>query len=163
MKGRKAVVFLLLLMAITPAEFSEAQDDKTAVTRTLNDYAAAFGAAFGSLDAQRVLPYYHEPLMIVTAARTLVLTGRADVEAWLKSLFQRLKERGWDARSEWAQLHVRALSAGVALASGLSVRHKADGQELERVAVTYVLRKTGDGWKIAVLVAHDPGGVRSLD
>ena len=99
----------------------------------------------GCLDPQRLLPYYHEPLMIVTAARTLVLTTRTDVEVWLKPFIQRLKDQGWDTRSEWAQLHVKQLSAGVAVASALILRHKADGQLLERVGVTYVLRKTSDG------------------
>ena len=42
------------------------------------------------------------------------------------------------------------------------VRYKADGQELERNGATYVLHKTGDGWKI-VVVGHDPGGVLRLD
>jgi hypothetical protein len=51
----------------------------------------------------------------------------------------------------------------VAVASGLYVRYKADGQELERIGATYVVHKARDGWKIAVLVAHDPGSVLRLD
>jgi ketosteroid isomerase-like protein len=39
------------------------------------------------------------------------------------------------------------------------VRYKADGQELDRIGATGVLRKTNDGWKIAVLVGHDPSSV----
>ena len=152
-------VLLLSLAVMASTTLAEAQDEKSVVARTLNDYVAALS----SLDPQRLLPYYHEPLMIVTAARTLVLTTRTDVEVWLKPFIQRLKDQGWDTRSEWAQLHVKQLSAGVAVASALILRHKADGQLLERVGVTYVLRKTSDGWKIAVLVAHDPGSVMSLD
>jgi len=155
----KAAVFSLLLMAMAPVVFAEAQDEKTAVTRTLKEYVAAFG----TLDTQRVLPYYDEPLMLVTAARTLVLATRADVDAWLKSLYQRLKERGWEGRNEYTQLHVRQLGADLAEANALYVRYKPDGQELDRIGVIYVLRKTSGGWKVAVLVSHDPGAVRSLD
>jgi hypothetical protein len=42
-----------------------------------------------------------------------------------------------------------------ALAVGAAIRYKADGQELERVGVTYLLHKGNDGWKFAVMVLHD--------
>ena len=44
----------------------------------------------------------------------------------------------------------------MALASGVAVRYRADGQELERVGVSYVLHKADeDRWAIAVTVVHD--------
>jgi len=139
---------------------AEGQDEKGAVTQVLNDYIRVFG----SFDAQRVLPYYHEPLTSVQARGVTVLSTRADIEAsLLKPLYARLKEGGWDARSEWAELQVKQMSAVLAVASGLTVRRKGDGQELERVAATYLLRKTSDGWKIAVMAGHDPGSVLRLD
>jgi hypothetical protein len=42
------------------------------------------------------------------------------------------------------------------LATGVALRYKTDGQELERVGVTYLLYKAESGWKIAVVVLHDP-------
>ena len=142
---------------------AEGQDEKGAVTQVLNDYIRVFG----SFDAQRVLPYYHEPLTFLGGARiqgVAVLSTRADIEAsLLKPLYARLKEGGWDARSAWAELQVKQMSAVLAIASGLTVRRKVDGQELERVAATYLLRKTSDGWKIAAMAGHDPGSVLRLD
>jgi len=44
-----------------------------------------------------------------------------------------------------------------------TVRYKTDGQELEKVGFTYVLRKTNEGWKVAALVGHDPTSVLRLD
>jgi hypothetical protein len=41
------------------------------------------------------------------------------------------------------------------LAVGVAIRRKTDGQELERVGVTYLLHKTESGWKFAVFVLHD--------
>jgi ketosteroid isomerase-like protein len=107
-------------------------------------------------------PTYHEPLMVITAAVVRFMATRADIEAWVKPIFARVLERGY-ARAEYSQLHIKQVSAGVAVASGIYVRYKADGQELERLGVTYVLHKTSDGWKIAVLAAHDPGSVLRLD
>jgi hypothetical protein len=41
------------------------------------------------------------------------------------------------------------------LVTGVALRYKVDGKELERVGVTYVLHKVDTGWKIAVLILHD--------
>ena len=60
-------------------------------------------------------------------------------------------------------LHVKRLSVTTALASGIAVRYKTDGQELERVGVTYLLQKADDGWKIAALIAHDADSVLRLE
>lgn len=159
MKRPRSIVFLLLCVAIVSTAPAEGQDEKAAVTQALNDYASAFH----SFDAQRVLRYYHEPLMLITAAAVRAMATRADIEAWMNEFWARLKERGYARGSEFSPLHVKQVSAGVAVASAQFVRYKADGQELERIGVTYVLHKAGDGWKIVVIVGHDPGGVLRLD
>lgn len=64
------------------------------------------------------------------------------------------RARGY-ARSELTMLHVKRLSAGTALAAGVAVRYKTDGQELDRVGVVYLLQKVDGRWKIAVIVVHD--------
>ncbi len=122
-----------------------------------------YGAAVGSFDAQRLLPYYHQPLTIVTAARTVVLTDPGQIQGFMNPFWDRLKQRGWSGKAESPQIHVRPLGPGVALASVLVVRYRSDGQELERGGFTYVLRKAGDQWKIAVLVGHDVAGVKTFD
>jgi hypothetical protein len=40
---------------------------------------------------------------------------------------------------------------------------EAQGRRADDRGGNYVLRKTSGGWKVAVLVAHDPGAVRKLD
>jgi ketosteroid isomerase-like protein len=60
-------------------------------------------------------------------------------------------------------LQMKRLSATTTLASGVAIRYKTDGQELERTGVTYVLHKTDNGWKIAVTVGHDPESVPRLE
>jgi hypothetical protein len=49
------------------------------------------------------------------------------------------------------------------MASLQFVRYRADEQELEHMGATYVLRKTSDGWKISVLMGHDPSTAPRLD
>jgi len=64
---------------------------------------------------------------------------------------ENLRSRGY-GRSEYELKQINQLSATAALASGIAVRYKVDGQELERVGITYLLHNTGSNWKIAVIV-----------
>src|SRR2546428_665043 len=59
-------------------------------------------------------------------------------------------------------LTLLSLFTGVALGLVPNAR-LADGQELERTGVTYVLHKTDNGWKIAVTVGHDAESVPRLE
>ena len=68
-----------------------------------------------------------------------------------------LRLRGY-GRSEFEVQQVKILNATSALAIGIAVRYKTDGQELERVGITYVLRKSDSDWKIAVMVLVFPAG-----
>ena len=79
-----------------------------------------------------------------------------DVLPIFTPVMQNLRARGY-GRSELDQRKVKLLSAKSALASGIAVRYKSDGQELERVGITYILHKTDDSWKFAVMVLHDAG------
>jgi hypothetical protein len=51
------------------------------------------------------------------------------------------------------------MSEHTAFVSVSRVRYKSDGQELEQLGETYTLRRTDDGWKIAVAMIHDPDTV----
>jgi ketosteroid isomerase-like protein len=134
------------------------QDDKAGVTSLLNDYARAFG----KLDVQAILPYYHEPSVLITTRGVATMPTHAAMAVAFKPLMDGLRARGY-ARSEFTTLNVKRLSATTALASGAAVRYKADGQELERLGATYVLHKTENGWKIAVTVGHDVENVIRLE
>jgi hypothetical protein len=58
-------------------------------------------------------------------------------------------------QSELKLQQLKLLSATSALAMVVAIWLKTDGQELERVGVTYLLHKTESGWKFAVVVLHD--------
>ena len=69
-----------------------------------------------------------------------------------------LRIRGF-ARTELHVRNLKLLSMTVALVEGVAQRYKLDGQELDQAGVTYVL-KSDAGWKITVLIIHDPEGAR---
>jgi hypothetical protein len=46
------------------------------------------------------------------------------------------------------------LGAQTALAIGVAIRIGSDGAEMERAGISYLMRKTDDAWRIAVMVLH---------
>ncbi len=140
------------------AGLAAGEDDKAAVTRVLTGYCNAFS----KLDVQAILPYFHEPCLLIGPGVVTAVPTCAGMAAVFTPAMEGLWARGY-ARSELSVLHVKRLSATTTLASGIAVRYKADGQELERVGVAYLLHKADSRWKIAVLVVHDTDSVLRLE
>ena len=132
----------------------DAMNNQGAVIRTLLDYYAAFS----TLEVSAVLPYFHEPSLLigpqgVFAARTHDVLMTAFTPA-----IDSLRARRF-GRSELSVQRVESLSASATLVTGVALRYRVDGQELERVGVTYALYNADSHWKIAVLIVHDPNEV----
>lgn len=125
-------------------------DYKGAVTQALTDYYAAFS----TLDAHAVAPYFHEPSQFVSPAGVVPILTRAAVIAGSQPTMDALRARGF-AKAELTNLRLKRLSAASVIAGGVAVRRKSDGQELERNGVVYLLQKTNAGWQIAATVIHD--------
>jgi uncharacterized protein (TIGR02246 family) len=121
----------------------------------VRDVLRAYEAAWSRHDARAVAGLYAEPAMRVARGGPIVRPSRADQEAFFAAFLGALVSRGYD-RSDWEQLEVRLLDGATAIASGITRRHRSDGSLLERVAVTYGLRKGADGWKIFLSATHDP-------
>ena len=126
--------------------------DEAAVNRMLDEYYAAFS----TLNIQAILAYFHQPALLIGPPGVIALPTPAAVLPIFTPVMQNLRTRGY-GRSELDQRKVKVLSAKSALASGIVVRYKSDGQELERVGITYMLHKADDAWKFAVMVLHDAG------
>src|SRR5215469_18240314 len=125
------------------------------VIQVLTDYYTAFS----TLDVHAFLPYFHEPCLLIGPATFAAPTHAVLATAFVTPI-QDLRARGF-GRSELSVRQTNMLSDTAELVTGVAIRYKADGQELERVGVTYVMHKNNTGWKIAVLILHDPGENRS--
>ena len=119
--------------------------------RVLTDYYNAFS----TLDIQAILPYFHEPSLVIGPQGAFSAPTRVLLSAAFTPAIESLRARGF-ARSELSVQNVRLLSATATLVTGVAIRYKHDGQQLDRAGVTYVLHKTDTIWKIAVLILHDP-------
>lgn len=120
------------------------------VIQTLLDYYAAFN----TLDVRAVLPYFHEPSLLMGPQGAFAAPTHDVLTTAITTVIDSLRARGF-GRSELSIRRVESLSASANLVTGFAVRFTVDGQELERVGVTYVLHYTNGRWKIAVLIVHD--------
>ena len=125
--------------------------DDSNVLKTYEEYLLA---SF-SLDAKRVATYYDEPFMFVSAARTVTVQTRADAQAFLSPGFKDLQQAGY-AKTEFPELKSHSLGKGLAVISGRGTRVTTDGRELGTFGITYIWRHLPDGWKLAVMIVHDP-------
>jgi hypothetical protein len=124
--------------------------DPSATLRLLADYYTAFS----TLDPQAYLPYFHEPSLLIGPQGVFSIPTHAALAAAFAPVIENLRARDF-RRSELSVRESKMLSVTAALVTGAAIRYKADGQEMERIGVTYVLHKNDAGWKIAVSVFHD--------
>jgi hypothetical protein len=125
--------------------------DQAAALQTLDDYYRAFS----TLEVQAILPYFHEPSMLISPQGVLPAPTLAALAGLFSVAMEGLRTRDF-GRSELSPGFVESLSSSATLVTGIALRYRTNGQELERVGVTYVLYKGEGGWKIAVIVLHDP-------
>ncbi|MCH7738053.1 MAG: nuclear transport factor 2 family protein [Chloroflexi bacterium] len=113
---------------------------------------------FSNLDLEAIVSYFHLPCTFIVPQDIFVFTSASDVEGFWGPRFDDLKAQQFD-HTERAEFNVKVLNENTAIASSQAVRYSKDGSELERRGATFILRKTGDGWKIVSLVHHSPDNV----
>jgi len=117
---------------------------------------------FSNLDLKAIVSYFHLPCTFIVPQEVFVFTSASEVEGFWGPRFDDLKAQRF-GHTERAEGNVKALNDNTAIASSLAVRYSEDGAELERRGATFVLRKTGGGWKIVSLVHHSPDSVIQLN
>jgi ketosteroid isomerase-like protein len=123
--------------------------DETAVRKMLGEYYRAFS----TLNVRAILPYLNEPAMLVGPQGVMPLPTPSAIEPIFGPVMEGLRTREF-ARSELGSEEIRILSAQAALVTGVAIRYRADGTELERAGISYLLRKSDDAWKIVAMVLH---------
>jgi ketosteroid isomerase-like protein len=126
-------------------------NDQADVVRVLEEYYSAFS----TLNVEAILPYFHEPSLLIGPQGAFAATTHALLATAVTPTMEGLRARGF-GRTELSVRDFKSLSATATLLGGVALRYKADGQELDHAGVTYVLHKADARWKIAVLIIHDP-------
>jgi SnoaL-like domain len=127
-------------------------NDNTAVTQVLHDYYRSFS----TLQLEAIYPYFHTPVLIVGPAGVFAVASSEDLATVFGPTLEGLRSRGY-GRSEFEATRIQQLSLTAAIASGVAVRYKADGEEMERAGLTYLLHKSDGRWRFAMMTLHDPG------
>ena len=117
---------------------------------------------FSNLDLKAIVSYFNLPCTFIVPQEVFGFTSASEVEEVWGPWFDDLKAQGF-GHTERAEGNVKALNDNTAIASSLAVRYSEDGVELERRGATFVLRKTGGGWKIVSLVHHSLDNVIQLN
>jgi ketosteroid isomerase-like protein len=143
--------FGLLLLGASSQPTSPAEA-VSAVEGTLR----AYEEAWSHHDAAAAASFYYVPSVRVTAGGPVVRATQEDQQMFFETFLPALVKSGYD-RSKWESLEVRLLDPNTAIASGLTIRYRTDGSVFARLAVTYALYKTADGWKIFLSATHAPG------
>ena len=116
---------------------------------------------FSNLDLKAIVSYFHDPCTFIVPQGVLVFSSASEVEGFWGPRFDDLKAQGF-GHTERAEANIKVLTGDTAIANSLAVRYTKDGSELERRGATFVLRKTGDGWKIVTLIYHSPDNVMKM-
>jgi hypothetical protein len=125
-------------------------DDQLAAMNTLRDYYAAFN----TYEVRAIVAYFHEPALLLGPQGGLAAPTRDALAPVIGPFIDGLRARGF-ARSELTVRRFEQLSANTMLVTGFATRYLADGRELERAGLSYVLQSSGGPWRIAVLITHD--------
>jgi hypothetical protein len=129
--------------------------NRSVANESVNQVIADYYRAFSTLNVQAILPYFNEPSLLVGPQGVIPIPNHAALVAVFGPVMEGLRAKGYD-RSEFELGCAKSLSSSAALIGGVAVRYNADGQQLERVGITYLLHKTESGWKFATVILHDP-------
>jgi hypothetical protein len=125
-------------------------NNEDAVNQVLTEYYRAFS----TLTVQSILRYFHQPALLIGPSGVIALPTAEAVVPIFGPVMENLRQRKY-LRSEFSLQQLRLLSATSALAIGVAIRYQTDGQEMERVGLTYLLHKDDSGWKFAVMALHE--------
>jgi ketosteroid isomerase-like protein len=125
--------------------------DQADIEATLQNYENAWSAH----DPNAIASFYYEPAMRISPAGPVVRQTRKDQEIFFSGFLPSLIQRGFD-KGKWEELNIHLLDSETAIASGIVIRTRKDASLFERVAISYGLRKTPQGWRIFLSDTHAP-------
>ncbi len=118
---------------------------------TLYDYVRAFE----SLDADRVMTFYHMPCIFIAPMGISLISNADAVRGMAMTLIEHARRQNY-RRSAIQGLKVKRMADNIATLAGVFLRFDSSEQEITRFGFAYTMFHDGNRWKIAVGVAHDP-------
>jgi hypothetical protein len=120
------------------------------------NYLRAFAACSrGESDVRELLEYYGVPLLVTTDAVAVALTREDEVVDGVRPQIERLRAADYD-RTETLDSETVVLNATTILHTAGFSWLRADGSEIARARVTYVITDGASGRRLSALVVGTP-------
>ena len=119
----------------------------------LNDFVAL--GRGDTDDIRRLLLHYGVPFLLSTDTGTVALTDEAQVLAMARQQVDGMRAAGYD-RTEELDTTTVVLNGSCAGHRAQFARLRADGSEIARLEVTYLITDLPEGRRISALVVHSP-------
>ena len=104
-------------------------------------------------------PYlYHDTLMVMSSSVEPYTIGDSAFYQRTRAFLDNLKAQGV-RKISWVDINVHMIDKNLAIASNTAARYLENGDEFNRVGVTYMMRKTNNEWRITSFMVHDAAGV----
>ena len=113
----------------------------------------SYAHAFQSLDPKAVAPHFNEPAMMITPQGTQTLPNASAVEQAYARVMAELPAQRY-ARTEFSTIEERRLGDDLTVLTGSGTWVDLSGQPFMPFGMTYVLRRTGEDWRIVVAIIH---------
>jgi len=121
---------------------------------TPEELLASHLRAYEERDAAAVVRLYSRPCTFIRPDGVWIVDDDATASVLVAHLIDHARSQGWE-RTAMLGLKVKPLAVTLAMLTGTFVRYSGDGDEIARSGFTYLARRDGESWKIAVAAAHD--------
>jgi ketosteroid isomerase-like protein len=113
----------------------------------------SYTAAFQALDPKAVAAHFHEPALMITPKGIDSLPNAAAVEQAYARIMSELPAQRY-ARTEFSQVDERRLGDDLTMLTGAGTWVDTSGKSFMPFGMTYVLRRTGQSWRIVTAIIH---------
>lgn len=130
--------------------------DEGEVRGWFDEYLSVFAATGrGERHPADVVGFYSAPLLLTTDDLVVWLRTTDEVASWLQTQMDGMLAAKYD-HSETLSSDTATLNHNTAMHRATFSRQRADGDEINRLTVTYIVTHETDGFQISALVLHAP-------
>ena len=120
---------------------------------TIREFYADYLSTFHRLVPSAVAMFYARPCLFISDRSIVLMQNDAQVAQLFGQIIADLVSQDYD-HSVVDNLQVELLSEHLAEVTGIAVRYRKDGRELERAGATYTLRKDAGAWKFVTATTY---------
>lgn len=141
------------------AQMKSSEIDK--INKFFDAYMAKYNHYLATKEFNEVPYLYNDTIMVMSSSVVPYTIESSAFYDRTQSFLDNLQKQGVQ-RVGWVDVNVHIIDKNLALASNTAARFLENGEEFNRVGVTYFMRKNDDGWRITSFTVHSPSGVVAL-